>query len=163
MQQRGDPEAKLDIQARTEPLEPVPSVKVTVPETVPQLKIDPKSQNGFEFDIKDPPAELMIFYIQGLPPDIKKLIFADHFKIPLQYRKIQHVLKLPKTQSLDTTEIYKLIPMIFSDKKLNQYMCREDELFSRLWAAHLKGQRYFVNIRCPLQDFTLSWLMHLYH
>jgi hypothetical protein len=166
--QRGVPESKFAVHTGTEKSE---LVKVTEPVTVtvpgplivPELEQEPVAKTGSEFDIKDPPAELMIFYIQGLPPDVKKLIFADHFRVPLQYRKIQYVLKLPRTQCIDTTEIYKFIPKIFSDSKLNQYMCRENELFSRLWTAHLQGKRYFVNIICPKQDFALSWLMHLYH
>lgn len=171
MEQRGQ---KLAVPVRTEMAGIEKSKPVTVPEPatvttvpgpvlVPELEQERVAQGSSEFDIENPSVELMIFFIQGLPLDIKKLIFVDHFKVLLQYRKILYILILPRSQCLDTTEIFKFIPKIFNDKNLNQYMCRENELFSRLWAAHLQGKRYFVKFRCPLQDFALAWLMHLYH
>ena len=139
------------------------SVPVPAPETIPELKFVQIAQNCSKFDIKDLPAELMIFSIQGLSFDIKKLIFFDHFKVPLQYRKVQYALNLKSNLShlwcLDTTEICKLIPKIFSDKKLTQYLCREDELFRRLWAGRLQGEKIIYD--CPQREFIYNWSVHI--
>ena len=97
IKQRGTFESKLAVPMRTEtadnekskPLTVPEPVKVTEPEPVtvtvpgpvlvPELEQERVAQSCPEFDIKSPSVELMIFFIQGLPLDIKKLIFEDHF------------------------------------------------------------------------------------
>ena len=44
-------------------------------------------------------------------------------------------------------------------KKLNQYICREDEIFRRLWAAYLRGEKNSLKSICPQRVFTLNWLV----
>ena len=109
------------------------------------------------------PAELLVFFIQGLPYDIKAMIYADHFKLVLKHKKIVAVIKQPKSQALDPNELTKVIPKLLADKKLVQYMCLQDELFNRLCIAHTDGKKYFVNITDPDLNFALAWIMHLYH
>lgn len=84
-------------------------------------------------------------------------------------------LKSKKSSSLDVADILPILRIILDDKQSIDYLYKnyyhndystnnKINYFKILYDKIIKNNnRNFILIKDPVEDFSLSWLMHLYH
>jgi hypothetical protein len=79
-------------------------------------------------------------------------------------------LKSKKSSSLDVDDILPILRIILDDKQsidyyhIDNYTNTKINYFKILYDRIIKNNnRNFILIKDPVEDFSLSWLMHLYH
>ena len=103
----------------------------------------------------------------NLPPDIKRKIYEEYFKVSIIYNKkysiLMGVVESKECQRLNTTTLKPIVETIIAKPKFLAYVCGRNQMFSRLYKLHyIEGNKRFV-LMDNLTSITLSWLMYLYH
>ena len=111
--------------------------------------------------------QLLTFLRINLPPDIKRKIYEDHFKVSIIYNKkyniLMWVVESNECCRLDPTSLKPIIETILQKPKFLAYVCARNQLFSMLYKSHyIDGLKNFVLMN-NLESITMSWLMYLYH
>jgi len=111
--------------------------------------------------------QLFAFLQINLPPDIKRKIYEEYFKVSIIYNKkysiLMGVIISDECHSLNPTSLKPLVETIIQKPKFLAYVCARNDLFSRLYKSHyIDGNKHFKNLD-ELTSISLAWLMYLYH
>ena len=114
-----------------------------------------------------------------IPDDIKREIYEDYFEPIIKARKLcdELVFQLNSINSikLNIIDILPLLNLVLENKYAIEYLYNnyyyKDTItgekinyFKILYEKIIKNKdKNFILINNPIEDFALSWLMHLYH